>query len=271
VALLVRGLSWPVSFPQFLAYAGAAGMAVLALLFAFWAYACASLRYALDGNGLTIRWGPIKHFIAVDRIQSVTHGRPEEKPQIKGIGWWGYHVGRSDMAGETVLFFSTHRSPEDVVYVGTENVTYAVSPQDPGRFTGELNRLRQSSRSERDSGIEREVLAAHPIWADHVAQWLAAGAIALNVALWGYLFAVYPTLNPEITIAFPPVGDITTLHARSEILKIPATATAILAVNLFAGLAFQWKERAATYLILSGTIFFQVIFWVAAIVAVVNA
>ena len=42
-------------------------------------------------------------------------------------------------------------------------------------------------------------------------------------------------------------------------------------MNLFAALAFQWRERAAAYLLLSGAIFFQVAFWIAAIVAVVNA
>jgi hypothetical protein len=45
----------------------------------------------------------------------------------------------------------------------------------------------------------------------------------------------------------------------------------MLATNLLAGLAFEWKERAATYLLLSGAVFFQAVFWIAAIVALVNA
>jgi len=271
VALLIRALNWPVSFPSFLAYLGAAGMAVLALLFAFWTYSCVTMRYVLDGNGLTVRWGPIKHFIAIDRVQAVAHGRGEQRPRISGLGWWGYHVGRGEVDGQRTLFFSTHRSGEEIVYVKTAGLTYALSPQDADRFTSEINRLRQSTRSDRASGIEREILAAHPIWADHVAQALAVVAVLLNIALWGYIFAAYPDLDREITIEFPPIGDITTLHERAEVLKIPLTATAFLAMNLFAGLVFQWKERAATYLVLSGTIFFQVIFWVAAAVAVINA
>jgi hypothetical protein len=78
-------------------------------------------------------------------------------------------------------------------------------------------------------------------------------------------------MSNEITIEFPPIGDITTLHSRDAIFRIPGTASAILGVNLAASLLFQPRERAATYLLLSGTIFLQVVFWVAAIVAVVNA
>jgi len=42
-------------------------------------------------------------------------------------------------------------------------------------------------------------------------------------------------------------------------------------MNVVAALLFHPKERAVTYLLLSGAVFFQVVFWVAAVVAVVNA
>jgi len=45
----------------------------------------------------------------------------------------------------------------------------------------------------------------------------------------------------------------------------------ILGVNLLAGLIFEWKERAAAYLVLSATLLFQVLFFIGAAVAVVNA
>jgi branched-chain amino acid transport system substrate-binding protein len=38
-----------------------------------------------------------------------------------------------------------------------------------------------------------------------------------------------------------------------------------------ASLAFQWRERAATYLLLSGSVFLQLLFWVSAGIAVANA
>jgi hypothetical protein len=265
-------MGWPISFTQFVGYLGTGALVALALLFAFWAYGCFSLRYVLDRSGLTIVWGPLKHFIANDRIQAFVHGRGEHRPRVSGVGWRGYHIGRGyvDEFG-SVLFFSTHQAPEDLVYVQTATTTYALSPEDPARFVAEAQRFKQGALPDSKPAVQRHLIAAHPIWADRVAQVLAIGAVAANLALWGFLFAVYPDLNNEIQIEFPPVGDITTLQERSEIFKIPGTATAILLVNLLAALVFQWRERAAAYLLLSGGIFFQAAFWIAAIVAVVNA
>jgi Bacterial PH domain len=280
LALVLRASGWPVSFTQFLAYTGAGVLLLLALLFAFWAYGCYSLRYVVDRTGLTIVWGPLKHFVSLDRIQAFVHGRGEHRPRVSGVGWRGYHIGRGyvDEFGR-VLFFSTHRAPEELVYVQTPDTTYALSPEDPARFVAQAQRFQQARLPDAQAAVaasakpavQRDLLAAHPIWADRVAQALAVLAVLANLTLWGFLFAVYPDLNNEIQIEFPPIGDVTTLQSRSEIFKIPGTASAILLTNVVAALAFQWRERAASYLLLSGAILFQVLFWVAAIIAVVNA
>lgn len=274
VALLARAISWPASFPGFLAYTGAGLLAALAALFAFWTYSCANLHYVLDHTGVTVKWGPVTHFVPMQAITDVKAGKKEMSPKISGVGWYGYHIGRGEVEDVgTTVFFSTHRSPAEIVYVKTAEVAYALSPQDPARFAAEIERF-HSVGSEEPPGpatIRREQIASHPIWADRVAQYLALAAIAVNVVLWGWLLAVYQDLNNEITIEFPPIGDITTLQERSEILKIPATASAFLAVNLIAGLIFEWKERAASYLVLSATLFFQVLFLIAAAVAIANA
>jgi hypothetical protein len=274
LALLARGLGWPVSWPQFLAYAGAGVMLAVAATFAFWAWACATMRYIVSTAGITIRWGPIRHHIPISRIQLMIRGKGEERPQVRGVSWFGYHVGRGEVGDEKrVLFFSTHRVPEDIVYIRTEDTIYAVSPQDTSRFITDSQKAYEASQGDVPAGplVERDFVAAHPIWSDRVAQILMLVSLALNIALWAYIFANYPNMSNEITIEFPPIGDITTLHSRDAIFRIPGTASAVLGVNLAASLLFQPRERAATYLLLSGTIFLQVVFWVAAIVAVVNA
>jgi hypothetical protein len=119
--------------------------------------------------------------------------------------------------------------------------------------------------------VQRDVIGSHPIWADRTAQWLALAGILINLALWGYIFAIYSGLNQTITIEFPPLGEITDVHSRSQILQIPAAALVVLAINLVAGLGFQWRERAATYLLLTGSVFLQLLFWVSAGIAVANA
>ena len=271
-ALLIKTVDWPISFPQFLGYLGAGSLVTLAALFAFWVYGCLSLSYTLDRGGLTITWGPIKHYISIDRIEKLSVGRGDQRPRAGGLGWWGYHIGRGSVEGfGRVLFFSTHRSPEDLVYVQTADATYALSPQDPARFIAQTQRFQKAGQPEARPSVQRDILAAHPIWADHAAQALTLAAIALNLILWGFLFAYYQQLSNEITIAFPPIGDIATLHSRQDIFRIPGTATAFLAVNILAGLGFQWSERAAAYLLLSGAVFFQALFCLAAAVAIIKA
>ena len=280
LALILRASGWPVSFTQFVGYVGAGVLLLLALLFAFWAYGCFTLRYMVDRTGLTIVWGPLKHFVSLDRIQAFVHGRGEHRPKVSGVGWRGYHIGRGyvDEFGR-VLFFSTHRAPEELVYVQTADTTYALSPEDPARFVAKAQRFRQARLPDAQAelaaatrpAVQRDLLAAHPIWADRVAQALAALAVLANLTLWGFVFAVYPDLDNQIQIEFPPIGDVTTLQSRGEIFKIPGTATAIMLTNLVAALGFQWRERAAAYLLLSGAILFQALFSVAAIIAVINA
>ncbi|MBI1886443.1 MAG: hypothetical protein HYS09_09075 [Chloroflexi bacterium] len=264
---------WPVSWPLFLGYVAAVGLFVLALVFAFWAYACASLHYVLDGNGLAVRWGLIRHRVPLGQISDLTIGRGEQRPHLRGLSWWGHHVGPGSVEGlGEVLFFSTHRVPEELVYVRTAETTYGLSPQDPGRFAATLKRLRKNAPAEEETQeVERNWLASHPIWSDRIAQSLALVALLMNIGLFGYLFAVYPGLNSQIAIEFPPLGQITTLDSKRELLKLPATALALLAVNLLAAVGLQRRERAGTYLLLTGNIFLQLLLWVGTAIAISNA
>jgi hypothetical protein len=271
VALVAKAVTWPVSATQFVAIVSAIVLFLLAGLFAFWACACHTLRYVLDRGGLTIVWGTLSHFIPMERVEGLSAGRGEDRPSLRGLSWPGLHVGRGWLDGREALFYSTHRSPEEIVYVRTPTVTYAVSPQDPPRFMEEVERFRQAARPGGTESVQRDVIGSHPIWADRVAQWLALAAVLINLALWGYIFAIYPDLSPQITIEFPPLGEIADVHSRNDILKIPAAALAVLAANLIAGLGFQWRERAATYLLLTGSVFLQILFWVSAGIAVANA
>lgn len=270
-ALIAKAATWPVSLTQFIAISGAIALIVVAFVFAFWAFACYTLHYVVDRTGLTIVWGTLKHFIPMERIESLSVGRGEDRPELHGLSWPGLSVGRGRVAGKDVLFYSTHRSPEDILYVRTSAATYAVSPLDPPRFIAEVERFKEAAQPGREESVQRDMIGGHPIWADRVAQWLALAAVLINLALWGYVFAVYPDLSPQITIEFPPLGEITDIHSRNELLKIPAAALAVLAINLIAGLAFQWRERAATYLLLSSSVFLQLLFWVSTGIAISNA
>ena len=268
----VQASGWSVSLTLFLAILTIVLLVGVASVFAFWAWSCYSLRYVLNRAGLEIYWGTVRHFVAIDQIEELKLGRGETRARVQGLTWPGLQIGHgdSDEMGP-VIFFSTHQSPEELVYVRTKDVTYGISPQDPIRFVSDAQRYQESAKPELPSSVRWSLLGSHPMWNDRVAQLLASAAIVLNLALWGFVFGLYPDLDNQITIEFPPIGDIAILQSRSEILRIPATATVFLGINLVAGILFQWRERSATYLLVGGAVIFQVAFWIAAVVAFVNA
>lgn len=270
--LMAFASPWAISAAKFLAFGGAFLLLALAAVFAYWTYACFTMSYALDENGLSIRWGLIRQFIPLNQIERCVPGREARLLEIRGVNWWGYHVGRATVPtiGE-VLFYSSHQSPWELIYVVTSSGSYAISPENSVRFTMELQRLQRSEATAAEEvpkqRAEHPLVAIYPFWLDRYGQALALIAVLANVALFGFVFAVYPGLADQLNLAFPPLGQ-TELRPKREVLQIPATALVLLAVSLAAGLAVHKWERAASYLLLAGAILLQGLFLVAAAIAV---
>lgn len=270
--LLATAVGWDISTAKFLAFVGVFVLLAVAALFGYWTYALSTLSYGLSADGLTIRWGLLRQFVPLASIQRFVPGREMRLPQVHGLSWWGCHVGRGTVEGlGNTLFYSTHRSPWEAIYIVTPDIAYAVSPENHVRFSMELQHLmRETARDE--SGLARPraahpALAIHPFWLDRHGQLLALAVITANVALFGFICGVYPGLADDINLAFPPLGA-TDLRAKSDLFQIPLTALALLAVSLAAALAVHKWERAASYLLLAGAAVSQGVLWVAAAIAV---
>ena len=263
-------VGWDISAAKFLAFAAVFALLAVAALFAYWIYALLTLSYTLSEEGLTIRWGLLRQFVPLSSIQRFVPGREARVPQIQGLSWWGCHVGGGAVEGlgET-LFYSTHRSPWEAIYIVTSGIAYAVSPENHVRFVMELQHLLRETSAEGAAGprAEHPAVAVHPFWLDRYGQLLALAAIAANVALFGFICGVYPGLADKLNLAFPPVGAID-LRSKDELFQIPITALALLAVSLAAALAVHKWERAVSHLLLAGALFTQGVFWVAAAIAV---
>jgi len=270
--LMAFAIGWDISTAKFLAFVGVFTLLAVAALFGYWTYALLTLGYDLNQEGVTIRWGLLRQFVPLGSIQRFVPGREARLPQVQGVNWWGYHVGRGTVEGlgET-LFYSSHRSPWDAVYVVTPGIAYAISPENHVRFAMELQHLlRETSPDESGSARPRvtyPALVVHPFWLDRFGQLLALTAVAANVALFGFICGVYPGLADRLNLAFPPVGAID-LRPKDELFQIPLTALALLAVSLAAALAIHKWERAASHLLLAGALFTQGVLWVAAAIAV---
>lgn len=251
VALLLvnHGLGRALDLVSYAAYVGAVGAAALALLFGYWTYALATLSYALDRNGLVIAWGASRQVIPLGAIERLIPGDAVGVPAVRGLSWWGCHVGRAaiDRIGE-VLFYSTHQSPDQVLYVITSERNYAIAVEDPAAFAHEVQ-VRQ------DLGpvatvthhVEHSGPGAQPFWQDRTAQQLVLFALLAGAAMWAQVAARYGGLPDTLALHFPAyeAEAVVTVTSRDAILELPRVATLLLAVNLLAGAALHRWERIA--------------------------
>jgi len=267
--LLSRGFTADIRLSTLALYLAAAFFFGLAVLFGYWTYSCHTLRYVINRNGLAIRWGAIRQLIPLDQIDRLVEGRQAPEPRIDGVSWPGHHVGRAPVrrVGDT-LFYSTHRSREDLLYLITPSQSYALSVADAEGFARDL-------QEQRDLGPhipvrqspERYTVAAQPFWSDGTAQLLALVAILACAVVFGYVFARYPGLPRTIPLSFPPMGGVTRVASKEQLLTLPVTALGILALNLGLAVIIHTWERTAGYLLLGTAAGLQAVFLVGAIIA----
>jgi hypothetical protein len=256
-------------FKTFLAWVVVAVCAGLALAFANWAYSVLSLSYIMDRDTLTIRWGFRRVVIPIDAIQRLVPGRTLDEAQVDGLNWWGCHVGSSDVKrmGYT-LFYSTHSSPEELLYLVTNNEAYALTVLDQAAFAEEIQARAALGPVERHvQRSEATGIAALPFWRDHVALVVAGIAGVACAMLGGYVFASYPGLPQVVELSFPALGGVVRVGDKEELLSIVYLGVGILVLNTVAGISLHAMERAAGLWMVASSGILQVILLGAAVVA----
>lgn len=243
-------------------------LVIMALLFTYWCYGCFTLHYYLDRNRLTIRWAFIRQYIPLHLIQSLIRGEDLPNPsRIKGVSWPGHHVGIGWVEGlGDTLFYTTHRSLGELLYVVTPSMAYAISVIDPVEFASEIQKRKHLGPLEPSSTRARRwPLEALPFWRDPVVQSLLFIAFVLNLALFSYVFYLLPSLPTLTPTHLTPTGSVTQVGWRWELVTLPANAFFLLASDTFLGIFSHDKERLLTYLFLGTGLLIQVLFWVAAV------
>jgi hypothetical protein len=270
IALVVRGLTQDVTLGVISLYLVASVFFFLGLLFAYWTYSLSTLRYALDRNALTITWGDIRQTVPLSLIERLVPGSELPNPHIAGVSWLGHHVGHAYVEGSIgdTLFYSTHRSPRDLLYVVTPSQSYALSVDDEVAFAEAVQQQqRLGSLVAVGQAPDRLYLAAQPFWEDRTAQVLALAAFATFFVMFAYVYRQYPGLPPSIALSFPQLDGVTRVASKSELLKLPMTGIGLLLLNLGLGfIAHSW-ERMVGYVLLIAAIGAEGILLAAAIIA----
>lgn len=253
----------------FVTFLGATVAGALAVIFAFWTYSLATLSYLLDRNGLVITWGPMKQVVPLQAIRRLVPASSVGVPRIRGVSWWGHHVGQGkiDQIG-TVLFYSTHQATEQVLYVLTSERNYAISVEDPEAFAREvLLRQELGPTAEVAHHVERSGASIESFWADPRARWLAAAALTGLALVWGQVALRYGSLPEALSLHIPPNDPVVAPGGREAILQLPRTATLLLAVNLVLGVILHAWDRMAGYVLFAAAVAIQIGIFVAVAIA----
>lgn len=260
VLLANGGIAADNGLQVFVTFLGATIAAALAVAFGFWTYSLATLSYLLDRNGLVISWGPTRQVVPLRAIRRLVPASTVGVPRVQGVSWWGHHVGQSEV-GEigTVLFYSTHQTTDQVLYVMTTERNYAISVEDPEAFAREVvARQELGPTAEVTHHVERSGASLESFWADPRARWLAAAA-ALGLALvWAQVALRYGSLSETLTLPFPRNEEVVSVGGREAILELPRTATVLLIVNLVLGVILHAWDRMAGYVLFAAAVAVQV-------------
>jgi hypothetical protein len=270
VFFLLRGLGVAAGLHQAWYLLGGGYLAGLGIFFAYLAWACFGMSYLVDRNAVTLRWGGIRQVVPVVAIERLIPASHADDAKVAGLNWPGLHVGRGHVPdlGE-VLFYSTHRSMADVLFLQTASQTYAISVPDPVFFAQTVqSQQERGPLFETRQAVHRRGLGGAGFWQDRGALLLSALLVASFAAVLVYVLNDYSGLAQRIALRFPALGGIARMTDKSALLDIPRTGAAIMGVNLALALALHSWEKMVAYVLLLAGIGIQATLLIAALVAV---
>ena len=248
-------------------------LGVVLLFAAYWLYALATLSYAIDRDYLNIRWGFVRTRIPLPSIERLVPGRTQPEPRVRGVSWFGCRVGAGNVPrfGRT-LFYSTHRTRDDILYVVSSHGVYGLTVLQPAEFAEEIqNRQQLGARPDKPFRVSRSGPAALEILHDRWSLVMLGGAILLNALLFAYLAGRWDDLPSLVAVDFPRVDDPRRTVERDELLNIPLLGLAFLALNVAGGLVAHVRERSAALVLFGSAALIQALLLTAAVLAVEQA
>ncbi|MBK6662232.1 MAG: hypothetical protein IPG47_05580 [Thermoflexaceae bacterium] len=266
---LTIALGSAAEFKTFVAWVAVVALLGIAVLFTSWTYCLATLTYVVERDTLTIRWGMRRVVIPIDTILRMVPGRTLDEAKVSGINWWGCHVGSADVKriGYT-LFYSTHSSPDELLYVHTTQESYALTVVDQAAFAEEVQaRAAMGAVMEHVQRSTASGVAAFPFWRDRVAIGATMAGALMTALLCGYVFARYPELPEVVRLNFPALGGVTRVGDKTELLRLAYLGAGVMALNTTLGVIVHARERAAGIWLLASTSMLQLVLIAAAVAA----
>ena len=239
---------------------------LLLCLVAYRTYGILSLQYVVSRDGVIIRWAGIRHFLPMRAIERVVPASDvEERTLFWGLAWPGCWVGKI-----RVRRLGTGRAygtlpPSRQLLIITSDALYGISPADARGFLAgfrirqELGALHPWEPRREESGV-----IIWPVWSDRYVQLTLLAAFMANLALFGYICAIYPSLSPILPLYFDAMGRVVRLGTRIEVLSLPGIGMILALVDTALGTFLYWKERTCARFLFGFAALIQLLIWNAA-------
>jgi hypothetical protein len=236
------------------------------LILAYQTVSCLTLRYRLDRNGIVIHWAGTEQTVPIRAVQRILWGHDMEAPIVhrRGLRWPGHERGEGQVPGIGRTSFVATRPLPDQLLLVTPGRAFGISPRDPEGFV-EAFEARRALGPNRllEEGLRQARWLTWPLWIDRTAGLLLGVAAAINLGLFGYLCARFPTLDLQLPLHFNSQGLADRIGTKAELFALPIIGLIILGTNLVLGLALYKRERAGSYLLWGAAAAAQALFWLA--------
>lgn len=259
--------------PAFLLYLLPSLLAVIVVpVLAYRAYALLTGSYALEREGLRLRWGLRVEEIPIDSVLWV-HPAAELSVHIPlpWLRWPGSVIGICQSPGAGKIEFIASRSG-GLVFIGTQTRTFAISPANPQDFLLAFERCTEMGsltpilpRSVYPSLLVNRVMSIRP------ARALVLAGLVLSLILLIWVSLIIPGRS-TIPLGFDIAGTPGDPTPSVRLLLLPVINTFFFLSDLFLGLFFfRRQETQSLSYILWGSGVLTPLFFLIAIFFIVQA
>jgi hypothetical protein len=220
------------------------------------AYALMQASYALERDGLRLRWGLRAEDIPLLDVEWV---RPADELgytlPLPVFTWPGALLGTRHVEGLGEVEFMA-AGLEGLLLVATPNKVYAISPADGRSFLRVYQRITEMGSISPIAAYSAQPAAyLQRVWTDQAARGLALAGLAATAVLF-IASGIIISIRDTISLGFDPQGLPVEPGPAERLLLLPVVAVILYMVDLIGGLfLYRFVERrAVAYLLWAGSI-----------------
>jgi len=265
VGLIWRVVAGPINGWSFIC----ALLALLSLpafvLLGYWIYGLSQLRYEFDRNRLIISTGAVTQVIPMNQVDRVLDGRKlDVQVRMKSLCWPGYWIGQGVLEEGGMTLSYAVDPPTEQVFVVTPTLAYGISTPDVDTLMDVFETaLSMGSSAEVKQETQRAAYVGWSVWGDRLMQVILLCSIAVNLLLFGILCFRFPSLPVRLPMHYDVAGMVDRIAPREQIFALPVIGLIVWGANSLIGALLYRSERVASYLVWSGALVVQLLFFLA--------